>query len=245
MPALEPVKFRLSKNVVDIDAEGVSGAATEDRGEVVAQSARRIPDVVGDLCRRLPLSRATIVRILKDCERLEDVTVNPAVFVDQVADAISRALYDQAADEIVYRPDGKTWSAELIKERHQEETVAPRVVAVKHSVTDHVVCDSEVEERFARFLDERVDIPLFLKLPQWFKVPTPLGNYNPDWAFVREEPAGRFLYLVRETKGGSDIDKLRFESEGWKIKFGQAHFEAIGVDYAFGDKPSTLIEPSV
>jgi type III restriction enzyme len=244
MPALEPIKFRLSRDVVEIEASGLSGVGAQDRGEIVAESARKIPDVVGDLCRRLPLSRATIVRILQECNRLDDVKVNPAVFIDQAADAMNRALYDQVADGIVYRSDGKAWSAELIKERHQEETVAPRVVTVENSVTDRVVCDSEVEERFARFLDDRSDIPLFLKLPEWFKVPTPLGNYNPDWAFVREEPAGRFVYLVRETKGHSDIDKLRFESEGWKIKFGRAHFDAIGVDYAFGDKPESLIVPS-
>lgn len=75
-------------------------------------------------------------------------------------------------------------------------------------------------------------------------MPTPLGNYNPDWAFVREEAASRFFYLVRETKGHADIEKLRFESEGWKIKFGQAHFDAIGVDYDFGDNPEQLILPS-
>jgi SOS-response transcriptional repressor LexA len=60
----------------------------------------------------------------------------------------------------------------------------------------------------------------------------------------REEPANRFFYLVRETKGGSDIEKLRFETEGWKIKFGLAHFDAIGVDYALADKPESLIVPS-
>jgi type III restriction enzyme len=244
MPALEPVKFRLSKDTVEMGEVGLSGAGGQDRGEVLAASARNIPDVVGELCRRLPLSRATIVRILKSCSRLEDVKINPAVFIDQVAAAINQALYNQAASGIVYRPTGSTWSAALIEERHQEETVAPRVVAVANSITDHVVCDSEVEERFANFLDSRPDIPVFLKLPEWFKVPTPLGNYNPDWAFVREEPAGRFFYLVRETKGHADIEKLRFESEGWKIKFGEAHFRAIGVDYAFGEKPDLLIVPS-
>jgi type III restriction enzyme len=245
MPALEPVKFRLSKDVVEIGSTGLAGAGGQHRGEVVAVSARKIPDVVSELCRRLPLSRATIVRILKECDRLEDVKVNPAVFVDQVAEAINQALYDQAAKGTVYRPVGESWSADLIRERHQEETVASRVVAVNNSVTDHVVCDSEVEERFAEFLDSRPDIPLFLKLPEWFKVPTPLGNYNPDWAFVREEPTGQMVYLVRETKGHSDIEKLRFEAEGWKIEFGQAHFKAIGVDYAFGDAPESLIVPSV
>jgi len=241
MPSIEAVKFRLAKEVVEVGAEGLSGSGTQMRGEVVAESARRIPDVVGDLCRRLPISRATIVRILKRCDRLDDVKTNPAVFIDQVANAINQALYEQVADGIVYRPTSESWSADLFRDRHQHETVAPRVVDVKHSVTDRIVCDSAVEEQFARFLDDRSDVPLFVKLPDWFKVPTPLGNYNPDWAFVREEPAGRFLYLVRETKGGSDIDRLRFESEGWKIRFGEAHFKAIGVDYAFGHDPMKLI----
>jgi Endonuclease domain len=78
-------------------------------------------------------------------------------------------------------------------------------------------------------------VKLFLKLPSWFKIATPLGGYNPDWAIVREESEGHYLYLVRETKGGSDIEKLRFENEKLKIKFGQAHFTSIKVDYAFGD----------
>jgi len=119
--------------------------------------------------------------------------------------------------------------------------VAPIVVDVDHSITDKIVCDSKVEQDFATFLDKQKHIPLFLKLPGWFLIPTPLGNYNPDWAFVREEADGRYVYLVRETKGDDDIDKLRFESEGWKIKCGAAHFNAIKVDFAFGSKPEDLI----
>ena len=87
-------------------------------------------------------------------------------------------------------------------------------------------------------------MPLFLKLPTWFKVSTPLGNYNPDWAFVRKEREGDCLYLVRETKGTDDIESLQWESEGWKIKFGEAHFAALKVDYLFHNDPQALIEPS-
>lgn len=72
-------------------------------------------------------------------------------------------------------------------------------------------------------------------------MPTPLGNYNPDWAIVRDEPDGAYLYLVRETKGADAIEDLQWETEGWKIKFGGAHFEALGVDYAFGSNPTKLI----
>ena len=242
MDAIEPVMFRKSKHVVKMDTEGLGGTDGIDLGEVVAASARRMPDVVGDLCRRLPLSRATIVRILKESDRLDDVKINPAVFIDQVTDAISRAVYEKVADGITYTPNSSSWPAAWIKEKHQSETVSPRVVAVANSVTDHVVCDYEVEETFAKFLDARSDVPIFLKLPEWFKIPTPLGNYNPDWAFVREHDGGSTLHLVRETKGSADITKLQWESEGWKIKFGQAHFDALGVDFAFGHDPEVLIE---
>jgi type III restriction enzyme len=172
------------------------------------------------------------------------VRINPAVFIDQVADAISRAVYEKVADGITYTPNSDSWPAAWIKVKHQSETVSLRVVAVTKSVTDHVVCDSAVEETFAKFLDDRSDVPIFLKLPDWFKVPTPLGNYNPDWAFVREDDGGSTLHLVRETKGSADITKLQWESEGWKIKFGQAHFDALGVDFAFGHDPEVLIEES-
>ena len=69
-------------------------------------------------------------------------------------------------------------------------------------------------------------------------------NYNPDWAFVRREAKGVYLYLVRETKGTDQIANLQWESEGWKIKFGEAHFHALNVDYLFHYDPKVLIEVS-
>ncbi len=244
MAPLVPVKFHMAKAQIEMSSEGLSGAGNTDLGEIEADTAATMPDVVGELCRRLPLSRATIVRILKSCDRLSEVKVNPAVFIDQVTDAVIRAFYNRVAGEITYEPTGATWSADLIEQKHQADSVAARVIPVDKSVTDHVICDSEVEETFAKFLDERSDIPLFLKLPDWFKIPTPLGNYNPDWAFVRVTPSGPKVHLVRETKGTDEIDKLQWESEGWKIQFGNAHFDALGVDYAFGHDPVSLIEPT-
>lgn len=247
MESLEAVKFRVAKTEVDMSAEGVDAGDSRDRGTVEVEGAQRLPDVVGELTRRVALSRATIVRILRTIDGLEQVKVNPAVFIDRVGDAINQALYDQAAEGIVYSPSGNDrWTAELFKEAHQDETVAPAdfVVSVAKSVTDKIVCDSGIEVRFARFLEEREDVSLFIKLPGWFLVPTPLGNYNPDWAFVRKESDGEYLYLVRETKGTDKIEDLQWEAEGWKIKFGAAHFKALGVDYSFGDDPVILVESS-
>ena len=89
---------------------------------------------------------------------------------------------------------------------------------VKNSVYEYVVYDSEVEREFAKKLDEREDIKLFVKLPRWFTIPTPLGEYNPDWAIVKHD--GQTLYLVRETKGTKDFLKLR-TSEADKIRCGK------------------------
>lgn len=100
---------------------------------------------------------------------------------------------------------------------------------VDKSVYEYVVYESDVERAFARKLDERPDIKLFVKLPGWFLVDTPLGKYNPDWAVVKHED--QTVYLVRETKSTRDFLKLR-TGEADKIRCGQRHFEALGVSFA-------------
>jgi type III restriction enzyme len=88
--------------------------------------------------------------------------------------------------------------------------------------------DSSVEEDVAKLLDADEKVKFFCKLPRWFKVATPLGDYNPDWAVVVEDT--QKLYLVRETKGSLDRDKRR-ESENKKVDCGKAHFAALGVNF--------------
>lgn len=246
MPAIEPIKFRLTKHVADINIEGITSGDTQDRGTVSVNGVRKLPDVVGELTRRVPLTRATIVRVLSEIDTLDQVKLNPSVFMDQVERALKEALYDQEAEGIVYKPTGDSWRAELFREWHQSETIAPAsmVVDVMKSITDKIVCDSGVEKKFAQFLEGREDVPLFIKLPHWFKIDTPLHGYNPDWAFVREQQEGKYLYLVRETKGTDKLEELQWESEGWKIKFGTAHFERLNVDYFWGNDPKILIEVS-
>jgi type III restriction enzyme len=99
---------------------------------------------------------------------------------------------------------------------------------VNKSVYDAVVYDSEVERKFAEELDKRDDIKLFVKLPGWFKVETPIGEYNHDWAIVKHFDTT--IYLVRETKGTKDFLKLR-NAEVDRINCGKKHFEALGVGF--------------
>lgn len=100
---------------------------------------------------------------------------------------------------------------------------------VNKSVYEYVVYDSELEREFARRLDQREDIELFVKLPGWFEVDTPVGKYNPDWAILKHD--SQTLYLVRETKGTREFLKLR-TNEADKVRCGQRHFEALDVPFA-------------
>jgi type III restriction enzyme len=100
---------------------------------------------------------------------------------------------------------------------------------VSKSVYEYVVYESDIERQFARSLDQREDIKLFVKLPDWFLIDTPVGKYNPDWAVVKE--GGQTLYLVRETKGTHDFLSLR-TSEADKVRCGKKHFDALDVPFA-------------
>jgi type III restriction enzyme len=95
-------------------------------------------------------------------------------------------------------------------------------------VAQHVVYESAIEREFAQKLDQRQDIRLFVKLPDWFRVETPVGTYNPDWAIVKHDD--ETIYLVRETKGTKNFLKLR-TVEADKVRCGQRHFEALGVPF--------------
>lgn len=86
----------------------------------------------------------------------------------------------------------------------------------------------QFEREFARRLDERDDIRLFVKLPRWFQIDTRVGHYLPDWAILKERQDHVALCLVRETKGTRDFLKLR-NAEAAKVRCGRRHFDAIGL----------------
>ena len=174
------------------------------------------------------LTRSTIVRILKESKRLPEFLVNPQKFMDAVASILKVQLHKLMIDGIKYeRVAGEEFSMMLFEEKEIVSYLNNRL-EVKKSVYDAVVYDSELEREFAEALDKRVDIKLFVKLPDWFKIETPLGTYNPDWAILKHD--NTVLYLVRETKGTKNFEKLR-NIEAEKIRCGRKHFETLKVDF--------------
>jgi type III restriction enzyme len=153
--------------------------------------------------------------------------INPQKFMDQVAGILNRELHRLMIDGIKYERLGDEWSMRLFEEKEIISYLNNRL-EVQKSVYDAVVYDSEIEREFAEKLDQRQDIKLFVKLPGWFEIDTPIGKYNPDWAILRHDDS--VLYLVRETKGTKNFEKLR-SAEAEKIRCGRKHFNLLGVDF--------------
>jgi type III restriction enzyme len=200
--------------------------------ERVSVDSYPMPDVLAYLQNETELTRSTLVSILKESGRLAEFFADPQRFMDAVAAILKHELHRLLVDGIKYEKIGGTgpeaeWEMMLFK--NEELINYLDALAVNHSVYEYVVYDSEVEREFARQLDQRQDIKLFVKLPGWFEIDTPVGKYNPDWAIVKYD--GQAMYLVRETKGTKDFLKLR-TSEADKVRCGQKHFEMLGVPFS-------------
>ena len=100
------------------------------------------------------------------------------------------------------------------------------MVEANKCIHEHVIYDSEIEKSFAQQLELNEAIKVYAKLPGWFKVPTPLGTYNPDWAVLVVKDGSERLYFVVETKSGLFLDDIR-ERESAKIQCGEEHFKAL------------------
>lgn len=193
-----------------------------------------LPDILAFLQRETELTRHTLADILKKSGRLGEFKINPQAFMAAVAKEISRALHDLMLEGIQYeKVADHSWEMSRIEQEAEKGIVRYlsnlyEVQNREKTVFDVIEYDSEVERQFARDLDSNQNVRLFIKLPSWFKIDTPIGPYNPDWAFVTDRDEK--LYFVRETKSTLDSEDRRTK-ENQKIACGRRHFESLGVDY--------------
>jgi len=232
MERIEKPRIRVRAGQVGVEKGGVTTTAVSVAEEQVEYGSRPIPDLLAYLQNETELTRSTLVRILKASGRLSELFNNPQRFLDQVTAILKHELHSLLVDGIKYErlPGGGPDAAwEMLLFKHEELVNYLNALQVNRSVYEYVVYDSEIEREFAQKLDQREDIKLFVKLPAWFEIDTPVGRYNPDWAILKHD--GQALYLVRETKGTRDFLKLR-TTEAYKVRCGQKHFEALGVPFA-------------
>jgi len=232
MAEIKKVQIEITKRDVEIKESGVSGGKITSNRIYTISNEQPLPDILAFLQRETELTRGTLVKILKQSDRLKDFTANPVMFMAEAAKLITRALHELIIDGIKYEPiDGQMYDMRLFEQAEVEEYLN-RLYTVtstdNRTPYDYIAYDSGTEEEIAKLLDSDDKVKFFCKLPRSFKVATPLGTYNPDWAVVVEDT--QKLYLVRETKSTLDRDKRR-ESENKKVDCGKAHFKALGVNF--------------
>jgi type III restriction enzyme len=240
MPKIEPPIIHVERRELDILKSGVVAEARAAREIRSVRYEAAIPDVLGFLQKETELTRSTLVEILSRSKRLAEVILNPQQFLDQVLAIIKQQLHQMMIDGIKYEKIAGSAYEMMLFDIEELESYATRLIEVQKSIYDVVEFDSSIEETFARELDAREDIKLFFKLPDWFKVETPLGTYNPDWGVVKEEQdSHNKLYLVRETKGTTEWTKL-LPAQRSKIHCATRHFDELAVDYSWVSSPGEV-----
>lgn len=224
-------KMIYRKAFADVSRGGVEANEKIHQTYTINEDASYLPDVVSYLLNETNLTRKSIVRILRKSQKLDLFKKNPQRFIDETIRIIRGKMQDFIVDGIKYRKigDHEYYQQELFKKEELYGHLKHDMVDSKKSPYNYVVYDSVVEKDLALEFEKSQNIKVYAKLPKWFKIDTPLGSYNPDWAILWENDGVEKLFLVIESKGTIEESFLRV-TESAKIKCGKQHFKALGND---------------
>lgn len=231
-PAIARTRLQWRKADIAIGKAGVDACEKKGAASIILDEGDiELPDLLSDLQDRTQLTRRSIVRILTTSGRLDDFKRNPQQFIELAGEVINRSKRMALVDGIKYQRlgDEHFYAQELFEQEELTGYLKNMLMDASKSVHEHVIYDSNTERDFAQALENNDAIKVYAKLPGWFKVPTPLGSYNPDWAVLVEEEGAERLYFVVETKSTLFTEELRGK-EWAKIDCGRAHFKALATE---------------
>ncbi|KZX10150.1 type III restriction-modification system endonuclease [Methanobrevibacter curvatus] len=235
---IKPPKLIYTKAGINVKAEGV---VVSEKGRLTVHSEEyeiALPDIVTFLQNETYLTRKTIVDVLIKSGTLEQFKKNPQEYMESSLKIISREMKHMLVDGIKYRKiEDDYYCQNLFKNEElygylSEDEKINNLIESDNSVYDYVRYDSNIEKEFAERLEDDENVLVYTKLPGWFKINTPIGKYNPDWAALLEDDGEEKMYFVVETKGNVDPETLR-PTEKDKITCGKKHFEAIDKNINF------------
>ena len=252
---IRPISVSVQNADLLVERRGINGKIIGERAEALLAGSYPLPDILKELQQATHLSRQTIVTVLRGSGQLKKFIENPNEFTLVAKKVIKGVLEKYAAENVIYevvmdesdsnvemeyitRAEGQMDQPKLLLKYDQllmssqeaREYPEDKLYPVgKSEKTDYnkLVLDSEVEKRFVDHLNTRDDVKLYIELPKSFKLDTPAGGYNPDWAILKKEDDGNHtVYLVRETKGNMDSASLR-DNERAKIMAARKHYKAV------------------
>ncbi len=199
--------------------------------ENVNEEVEVLPDIVGYLQNETQLTRKSIVKILTGTNKLPYFKINPQKFIEGCIDIINEQMRLHIIDGIQYKKIGGSqyYSQELFENEELFGYLKSNLKVSEKSPYDYVVYDSNIESQLATDFENSDNISVYAKLPGWFKIDTPLGTYNPDWAILWKDGDDEKLYFVVESKGTTLFGDLRPKEQG-KIDCGKKHFKALNTE---------------
>lgn len=224
-------KNKITKVGVEIDTESIKEQFSDV--EIIDY---KLPDIITYLQNETNLTRKNIVDILIKSGKLESFKNNPQKFIDGAIKIIKKTMSIFIVDGIKYQKIGNDsyYAQECFEEQELYGYLSKNMIENRDnkSIYNYTIYDSDVEKGFAKSFNENDNVKLFTKLPSWFKINTPLGGYNPDWAVLIEKDNEEKLYFVVESKGSLFTDDLR-DTEEAKIKCATEHFKEISQEVQF------------
>ena len=191
-------------------------------------------DLVGKIAEETVLTRGTIVKILKGIEErtFQMFKDNPEEFITKVTRLINSQKATMVVDHITYNRTENKYDSSIFTAGSKNKNIKNALKTNKH-IQDYVFVDGisedSVESRFAKSIDRADEVVVYAKLPKGFAIPTPVGNYTPDWAIAFKEGAVKHIYFIAETKGSLDSMELR-NIEKAKIDCARNLFNNISTD---------------
>nr|WP_240356849.1 hypothetical protein [Pseudomonas sp. 15A4] len=187
-------------------------------------------DLIGNLAEDTQLTRSTIASILKEINVavFSQYKTNPEDFIAKASTLINEQKATAIVEHIAYDPVEETYSSDIFTAEKPKDDFS-KAFEAKHHVYDYVFTDSNIERKFAQNLDASTEVAVYAKLPKSFFIPTPVGNYNPDWAIAFKEGKVKHVYFVAETKGSMSSLELR-NIEKSKIACARKFFAKITSD---------------
>lgn len=227
---VEGIEIEYTKSKIKQNTTGIEGQITHIDAEYVDSRSRYLPDVITFLQNTTNLTRRTISEILKQSGTLYMFYINPQKYMTDVAELINEVLVEFVLKGVKYTKitGQEFYLQEVFPDEELKGCLITELVKSDRSVYEYNRYDSNVERDFAKALQEDDRVVVYTKLPtKKFTIPTPVGEYTPDWAVVINNDGIQKLYFVVETKGTLKEAGLR-SLEILKIKFGEKRFKDVG-----------------
>ncbi|WP_163336035.1 type III restriction-modification system endonuclease [Desulfopila sp. IMCC35008] len=208
------------------DSFEVRETSTEYNGHSVHSAVKY--DLIGKVAENVQLTRSTVTSILADLEKpvFAQFKTNPENFISEASRLIQEQKATVIIEHLTYDAITETHDIDIFTDSQSKQDFSKAGDPLKRHIYDYVITDSKIERTFVQELDTSSEVVVYAKLPKGFSIPTPVGNYNPDWAISFKEGSVKHVYFVAETKGSMSTMELR-QIEITKIECARKFFDEI------------------